>query len=36
MVIVNWGTVLEGKLVILLAGSPTYQQTLAVEITARL
>ncbi|MGW8228949.1 MAG: ATP-grasp domain-containing protein [Gammaproteobacteria bacterium] len=36
MVIVNWGTVLEGKLVILLAGSPTYQQALAVEIAARL
>ena len=36
VIIVNWGTVLEGKLVILLAGSPTYQQALAVEIAARL
>lgn len=36
VVIVNWGTILEGKLVILLAGSPTFQQSLAVEIAARL
>ncbi len=35
-ILVNWGTILEGKLVILLAGSPTYQQALAVEITTRL
>ena len=35
-IIVNWGTILEGKLVILLAGSPTYQQALAVEIATRL
>lgn len=35
-IIVNWGTVLEGKLVILLAGSATYQQALAVEIANRL
>ncbi len=36
VIIVNWGTILEGKLVILLAGSPTYQQALAVEIATRL
>ena len=35
-IIVNWGTVLEGKLVILMAGSPPYQEALAVEIAARL
>jgi hypothetical protein len=35
-ILVNWGTVLEGKLVILLAGSPTFQQALAVEIMTRL
>jgi len=35
-IVVNWGTVLEGKLVILLAGSPTFQQALAVEIMTRL
>jgi hypothetical protein len=35
-IIVNWGTVLEGKLVILLAGSATYQQALAVAIANRL
>ncbi len=35
-ILVNWGTVLEGKLVILLAGSPSYQQALAVEIATRL
>jgi hypothetical protein len=35
-ILVNWGTVLEGKLVFLLAGSPTFQQALAVEIAARL
>ncbi len=35
-IIVNWGTILEGKLVILLAGSSTYQQALAVEIASRL
>jgi len=36
VIIVNWGTILEGKLVILLAGSPTFQQALAVEIASRL
>lgn len=35
-VIVNWGTVLEGKLVILMAGSRGYQDALAVELAARL
>lgn len=35
-IIINWGTVLEGKLVILLAGSSTFQQALAVEIITRL
>jgi hypothetical protein len=36
VIIVNWGTILEGKLVILLAGSPTFQQALAVEIASHL
>ncbi len=35
-VIVNWGTVLEGKLVILMAGSKPYQEALSVELAARL
>ena len=35
-ILVNWGTILEGKLLVLLAGSPTFQQALAVEIAARL
>ncbi len=35
-ILVNWGTVLEGKLVILLAGSRDYQEALAVELAARL
>jgi len=35
-VLVNWGTVLEGKLVILMAGSLAYQEALAVELAARL
>lgn len=35
-ILVNWGTVLEGKLVILMAGSPEYQEALAVELAARL
>ena len=35
-ILVNWGTVLEGKLVFLLAGSAAFQQTLAIEIAARL
>lgn len=36
VVIVNWGTVLEGKLVILMAGAPSLQEELAVEIATRL
>jgi len=36
VVIVNWGTLLEGKLVVLLAGSKEYQEALAVEIATRL
>ena len=35
-IIVNWGTVLAGKVVILMAGSRDYQDALAVEIMARL
>ena len=35
-IIVNWGTVLTGKLMILLAGSPEFQEALAVELKARL
>lgn len=33
-VIVNWGTVLEGKLVILMAGTPAYREALALELKA--
>jgi hypothetical protein len=33
-IIVNWGTVLEGKLVILLAGDTNYQQALEAELRA--
>jgi hypothetical protein len=36
IVIVNWGTVLEGELVVLLAGSQNYQGALAVELLKRL
>ncbi|MEA3304032.1 MAG: ATP-grasp domain-containing protein [Pseudomonadota bacterium] len=36
MVIVNWGTVLKGKLVLLLAGSKEHQEALADELTYRL
>ena len=36
LVIVNWGPVLAGKLVVLMAGSPDYQDALAVELEARL
>lgn len=36
VIIVNWGTVIEGKLVILMAGSRDFQQALAVELEARL
>jgi len=35
-IIVNWGTILEGKLVILMAGSEDYQNALQVEIQARI
>ena len=35
-IIVNWGTILEGKIVFLLAGSPAFQEALAVELAARL
>jgi hypothetical protein len=36
LVIVNWGTLLEGKLVLLLAGSPAYQDALLEELKYRL
>ena len=36
LVIVNWGTLLEGKLVLLLAGSPEYQDALLHELEYRL
>jgi hypothetical protein len=36
LVIVNWGTILSGKLVVLLAGSPDYQEALVEEIRYRL
>jgi hypothetical protein len=36
LVIVNWGTLLEGKLVVLLAGSPEYQDALLNELQYRL
>jgi len=35
-IIVNWGTLLAGKLVILMAGSQPYQEALALELEARL
>ncbi len=35
-VIVNWGTISEGKLMILMAGSREYQEALAVELAVRL
>jgi hypothetical protein len=35
-IIVNWGTVITGKLMILMAGSPEYQEALMVELDARL
>ena len=35
-IIVNWGTVAKGKLVILMAGSRPYQEALAVELAVRL
>ena len=36
VVIVNWGTLLKGKLVLLLAGSPEYQEALGNELLNRL
>ena len=36
LVIVNWGTLLKGKLVLLLAGSPDYQEALRNELLYRL
>lgn len=36
LVIINWGTVLKGKLVLLLAGSPDYQEALRDELMHRL
>jgi hypothetical protein len=36
VVVVNWGTVLEGKLVLLLAGSAEYQSVLMTELEYRL
>ena len=36
LVIVNWGTLLKGKLVLLLAGSPDYQEALLDELRYRL
>jgi hypothetical protein len=36
VVIVNWGAVLEGKLLVLLAGTPKQQQLLHLELDARL
>jgi len=35
-IIVNWGTVMLGKLVIMLAGSKPYQEALEIELQARL
>jgi hypothetical protein len=35
-IIVNWGTVLSGKLGVLLAGSQVFQKALEVELTSRL
>ena len=35
-IIVNWGTILEGRLAVLLAGSRDFQESLAVELRARL
>ena len=36
VIIVNWGTVLAGKLVILMAGPSEFQEELAVELSSRL
>lgn len=35
-IIVNWGTVLEGKLVVMMAGTRPYQDALEIELNARL
>jgi hypothetical protein len=36
VVIVNWGTLIKGKIVLLLAGSPEYQEALRDELMHRL
>jgi hypothetical protein len=36
LVIVNWGTILEGKMMLLLAGSAEYQDALLQELKHRL
>lgn len=36
LIIINWGTVLEGRIAVLMAGSRAYQEALAVELEARL
>ena len=36
LVVINWGTILEGKIAVLLAGSPEYQEVLTVELASRL
>jgi hypothetical protein len=36
VVLVNWGTILVGKLLVLLAGPPAVQERLAVDLAARL
>lgn len=35
-IIINWGPILEGKLMVLMAGDQSYQQALEVELQARL
>ena len=36
MIIVNWGTILAGKIMVLLSGSKEYQEALLVELKSRL
>ena len=36
VIVINWGTILEGKLMVLLAGPPEYQQVVEVELKQRL
>jgi len=36
LIIINWGTILEGKLMVLYAGSKEYRDALAVELACRL